>query len=343
MNKETGTFDRIAWIDITKAIGLLFIITGHTMLFKYESVKYIYWFHVPLFFILSGILHKQNVPTRTFIRARFNHLMIPYFSFMFVWLLLMQFGYVQKIAVKNLLPGGIYLSGTQLAHSWFIPCLFETQLAAFFILKIKNYRVTVFIALLSYFTAIIFEWKYSVFLSGAEFNLIRLPLSIEIVPMALVFYLFGYFFKNKFIYNYNSIYINIFILIVILLIIIMADYNQFIFIPYFDMYRQMYGFPIINLIIPIICFVLIRYISLLISGLYFAKRIFIAIGQSAIPIYFLHGILASLFIKGTQNVIGLNLNYMVVRIVLGIILPYMLYCILNQFILTRRIFLGLWH
>jgi polysaccharide biosynthesis protein PslL len=342
MNKETETNDRIAWIDITKAIGLIFIITGHTMLFKYESVKYIYWFHVPLFFILSGILHKQNVSTGNFLRARFRHLMIPYLSFMFIWLFIMQFGCVQRIAIKNLLLGGIYLEGTQLAHIWFIPCLFLTQLAAFFVLKIKNYKLTIFISLLSYFTAIMFEWKYSVFLSDTEFNLIKLPLSIEIIPMALFYYLVGYFYKNKFklFAPQNIIHVLLFSLI---LIVIIIDYNKFISIPYFDMYKQMYGFPIINIIIPFICFVLIRYLSLAISELNFAKKIFIALGQAAVPIYFLHGILASILFKVANSVIGLNLNYMILRIILGIILPYIVYCFLNQFILTRKYFLGLWH
>ena len=82
MNTKIETGGRIEWIDIAKSIGLIFIIIGHNIILKYEGAKYIYWFHVPLFFMLSGILHRQNIPTFTFIQARFKHLMVPYLFFL---------------------------------------------------------------------------------------------------------------------------------------------------------------------------------------------------------------------------------------------------------------------
>ena len=90
--------DRIEWIDIAKAIGLIFIIIGHNI-YKYEGAKYIYWFHVPLFFMLSGILHRQNIPTFTFIQARFKHLMVPYLFFLSICFLIKSFGYFNNQAV----------------------------------------------------------------------------------------------------------------------------------------------------------------------------------------------------------------------------------------------------
>jgi uncharacterized membrane protein len=100
----------------------------------------------------------------------------------------MRFGNYKKVSVMNSLLGGGYLTNTSLALWWFVSCLFATQLTAFFILKIRNYTLIAGIVLLSYFTALMLEWNYSTFFWGAEVNLFRLPLSLEIVPMALVFY-----------------------------------------------------------------------------------------------------------------------------------------------------------
>jgi hypothetical protein len=219
---------------------------------------------------------------------------------------------------------------------WFIPCLFATQITAFFILKLKNYKAVICIVLISYFTAIMIEWKYSVFLWGVEYNLIKLPLSLEIVPMSLVFYLIGFFYKKQFLFaDYNTKDMSL-LLLFILLTIILIDYSGVITIPFFNMYGQQYGFPIVNIVIPLICSILVRYVSLLISRLFFMKNIFIAIGQAAMPIMFLHLLLPIALIQGLDKVTGLNIDGIVSRIALGIILPCLLYCFLNQFKLTKK-------
>ena len=286
MGRQIATDVRIQWIDIAKAIGLIFIITGHFTMPQYAASKYVYWFHVPLFFMLSGMLHKQDIPAVTFIQARFKHLMVPYLFFLFVCLLLKPFGFCNTISTTNLLLGGIYLSeqGSRILMKWwFIPCLFATQVAALFILKIRNYKLILCIVLISYWTSIIIEWKYTVFFWGVPAVLFKLPLSLEIVPMSLVFYVIGFYCKKKFLTNdYNN---NLNLLLLFLLVsIILLDYNGVITIPYYDMYRQHYGFPVFNLIMPIICFILVRSVSLLISKIIFIKYIFTAMGRLQCPL-----------------------------------------------------------
>ena len=61
---------RLVWIDIAKAIGLFFIIAGHLTIDTYSEAKYIYWFHVPFFFIISGLLHSSTATISTFIIAQ---------------------------------------------------------------------------------------------------------------------------------------------------------------------------------------------------------------------------------------------------------------------------------
>ncbi|HEM4571297.1 TPA: acyltransferase family protein [Streptococcus suis] len=44
---------RIQWIDNLKGIGILLVVLGHT---SFPFKNYIFWIHMPLFFVLTGII-----------------------------------------------------------------------------------------------------------------------------------------------------------------------------------------------------------------------------------------------------------------------------------------------
>ena len=48
------------WVDWTKIIGIFLVTLGHGNLVSVELNTFIYSFHMPLFFILSGILFKYR-------------------------------------------------------------------------------------------------------------------------------------------------------------------------------------------------------------------------------------------------------------------------------------------
>lgn len=65
---------RIDWVDWMKAIGMYLIILGH---FYSVGEKFIYVFHVPLFFVISGFLTKKESDERVFWRKLWYNLVIP--------------------------------------------------------------------------------------------------------------------------------------------------------------------------------------------------------------------------------------------------------------------------
>lgn len=70
--------DRIIWIDYMKVWGIWLIVLGH--FFPEPGTTFIFSFHVPLFFIISGFLHSS--PKGSFIefmRKNMRALLIPYF------------------------------------------------------------------------------------------------------------------------------------------------------------------------------------------------------------------------------------------------------------------------
>ena len=71
---------RLDYVDIAKAIGIFFMVLAHQRIYKYEWTV-IYSFHMPLFFILSGMFFNENKGIRENISSAFKRLIIPYFVF----------------------------------------------------------------------------------------------------------------------------------------------------------------------------------------------------------------------------------------------------------------------
>ena len=107
VQKVDSKSKRINWVDNLRAFGLLLVMTGHIESInpaghmEYTILKdYIYSFHVPLFFFISGFLfNPENIRARRkFITRKLSTLILPYFFFSFL-------AYGLLIFIDNLLSG----------------------------------------------------------------------------------------------------------------------------------------------------------------------------------------------------------------------------------------------
>jgi len=83
---------RLSWIDYSKGIGIVLVVYGHVIRglasttiisdhYIYYSDNFIYSFHMPLFFVLSGYLFYNSykkVPSIAFIYAKLKTLIYPF-------------------------------------------------------------------------------------------------------------------------------------------------------------------------------------------------------------------------------------------------------------------------
>ncbi|MEC4818975.1 MAG: acyltransferase family protein, partial [Scytonema sp. PMC 1069.18] len=132
---------RIEWIDCWKGLAITTVVVGH--IFTTLS-KYIYWFHMPLFFFISGYLYKEKTDYAAFFKKKFFHLMVPYFSFLVLFTLLQylpliidswqqeQLLTIDKVIISTLtLIWKQFYGGANLVLwfgvFWFVTCLFFTQ------------------------------------------------------------------------------------------------------------------------------------------------------------------------------------------------------------------------
>ena len=71
---------RIVWVDYYKVIGIFLIVLGHSIFRNSDLTKFLYIFHVPIFFFISGYLEKNNpCPTKEYLKKLLYSLIIPYF------------------------------------------------------------------------------------------------------------------------------------------------------------------------------------------------------------------------------------------------------------------------
>ena len=72
---ETGSWNtRLEWIDWMKAVGIYLVVLGHFYSF---GEKFIYVFHVPLFFVISGFLNKKESDGQVFWEKLWFNLAVP--------------------------------------------------------------------------------------------------------------------------------------------------------------------------------------------------------------------------------------------------------------------------
>lgn len=120
---------RIAYLDVAKGIGILLVVLGHNYvrISLPDLGKFIFSFHMPFFFLLSGMLFKPDYPLLVLFKRRFGTLIRPYLASI-ILLYSVYFFYTDtrlmtllRRVVRSLYASGNYIEWAQL---WFLPHLF---------------------------------------------------------------------------------------------------------------------------------------------------------------------------------------------------------------------------
>lgn len=184
-------------IDILKALGIICVVAGHT---GSSFTNWFYAFHMALFFFVSGYLRygkKDKSSWKDFIKKRAKTSIIPYVVFWFISVLY-AYGYgfalykelpkpIELEAYKGLLLGGetLYLN-TNNFPIWYLQFYFIGSIVFEFIIRYFNkyFKVITFIILL------IVTIPIQKAIPG------RPIFHIDVLPSALIYMLFGYYFKH---------------------------------------------------------------------------------------------------------------------------------------------------
>jgi fucose 4-O-acetylase-like acetyltransferase len=323
MDQIEGPRYSIPAIDVARGIGIALVVFGHLNDGSFLR-NWIYLFHMPLFFFLSGYLHKVKTDYRGFFEKKFIRLMIPYFSFL---LLYAPIEYKQHHAqthpllrtVGALMWGGDSLRGL-LAVFWFVSCLFLTQQLMNWLLARYSMRAVVRITaaafVLSYVNSMYAPW-------------FKLPFDAQVVLGAMPFFLFGYRARS---FDLNRIWVRLIATVGFFTGgILVYSYGSLDY----EMRGGVYGLPGVSFLLGASGILLVIFVSELISRVRLAVVVVGSLGALSIGIMFVHLEVRS--ILGVHRLEKMN-SFMSFSLVL--IGSYLVSYLFSKISLTRGFLLG---
>ena len=180
--------NRIVWLDVAKCLGMVAIYCGH-----YNADSFVWLFHVPFFFLLSGFSESMNKETHVNanLKKYVKSLLIPYFvlAIFVAWVhaieyrstteyLSMLSGWLLQGAIRNVYAPAVPM--------WFITCLFSIKVIFILLKKILRFKpLLLLVSLVTYGMAC---WHTFGLLENGPV----LPYNLDSAMLYLVFYVIGY-------------------------------------------------------------------------------------------------------------------------------------------------------
>lgn len=171
---------RIDWVDISKGFVILLMVLGHSNLPEVAN-RWIWSFHMPFFFFISGYFTGFSRPIKDFICHKTRQLLYPFFIYSIIVLLLLSvalrrsiFDLTTEVLIEGW--GGIAL--------WFVPVLYLSTI----IVRLISDKYLVMSIIIFLFVG-----------SGLCAENIILPWTLSSVPYASVMIVIGRLLKK---YNF---------------------------------------------------------------------------------------------------------------------------------------------
>ncbi len=192
---------RVQYIDIAKGIGILLVVLGHNDLNAYHPLlhRFIYAFHMALFFFLSGIFFNPNRDFKTLFKKRFDGLIKPLiFSILLIYGISVFFGKMSFATAGGRLLKSLYMTGPYLnwVQLWFLPLLFLVNLYAYFFYKVTKPIQKKWIRwIILFFTLWIgtlplpYMWTLNIELFGKSLSLYGAPANVDLILLAGFFFI----------------------------------------------------------------------------------------------------------------------------------------------------------
>lgn len=215
-------------VDRAKGIGILLVILGHLLVYKQLFSNCIYYFHMPLFFIISGIFMEyraSEILKDKMIKIAIQ-LLLPFVLFHGIMLVLMSILRAGEMNWGGVIFQIIFSWGSGallLAPLWFLPILAISKILVLLVQKVEYTFSKVRVRVAVFFILIVL----SVITEGIpEF---KVPLRLNAIPSAVLFVYIGYVFKSHILkllsYRYTIYYVPIALLLLISIAIVNGNVN----------------------------------------------------------------------------------------------------------------------
>lgn len=163
---------RIEWVDASKAVGLFLVFWGH-LLYEGSNVgeainRAIYSFHMPMYFILSGyVMKNDSLSYIDYCKNKFKRILLPaLILYLFTLPFYFKFIDLSSTSSRHIIITIFYITGSCAYNIpvWFFFCLFQ----ALIVIKYMNLYEANNKVLLTFLVACLFvtyigyetQWKY---------------------------------------------------------------------------------------------------------------------------------------------------------------------------------------
>lgn len=298
---------RIEWIDISKGLGMILVVLGHTGIAQFSQVTYdlIYSFHMPLFYFLSGLCFNSNKYNKfiIYIKRRWKTLIVP---FLILNSILFILGGI-LFNIPNLKINNLELI-TGVSTLYFIRVLFISELWCFIIRKLISDRILFILVIVG------------ISLTGEELADSKLVDWFKyIIPcQATIFYALGNILSNH-LKSYNKIKPLYSTIIAILSLVFLLSHLY----KYTDL---------TSLILAIFGITMIIGISFVPCPIKILKDIIVYIGQNTLVILAFHPILYNGMKPITSLFIQSNTIDGVFRMIATLIILFILIYVFNKWL-----------
>jgi fucose 4-O-acetylase-like acetyltransferase len=201
---------RIAYLDVAKGIGILLVVLGHNYIriSVPDLGKFIFSFHMPFFFMLSGMFFNPAYPLTVLFKRRFATLIRPYFAAI-VLLYTIYFFYtdLKWMTLLRRLARSLYASGNYIewAQLWFLPHLFLLNMFVGVLFLLLYGRMKWFWLRALFLAAMLWVgvgflpvyYMQEVNIAGQTIVLDGLPASADLLLITATYFLIGYELRNR--------------------------------------------------------------------------------------------------------------------------------------------------
>lgn len=194
--------ERIYWLDIARAFFIIAIVLGHIFDTGYLR-NWLFSFHVPAFFFLSGYCFKYTKNMSRYLLKKVQTIVVPYFVFSLFSIIIFSIASRIVPRIETVLECDLITNlGTMFFGNskpdvmkynsplWFLPCFFVVSVLGYFVERIvRRYSQKV-----RYVTIIVCV-LLGILVSNAEE--VILPWHFETAVSMMVWYLLGVTFKES--------------------------------------------------------------------------------------------------------------------------------------------------
>ena len=277
MIQEKSVFiKRESYVDTVKVFAILSVVLGHI---ASPFGKFIFSWHMPLFFFLSGFFIKIETKSSIFVQKNFKRLIIPYFIFGFLGLILgitkagilnRELSYFNEFLGLFYYMDYSYLKNHYGSVLWFLPTLFFGRIIIFLLIKnVKNYFLIFLVLILLIFTII-------------KINFL-IPFGIDKAILSSLWIYVGYLYFNNKIQKKSITYA------LLMFCFLFLIFNK---IPILDVANKNLENPLINYIYSLSFIFLIitifREIYKKLNNFYKLNNFFMSWGQETMFIFIVH-------------------------------------------------------